>query len=158
MIIKDPHFFIKKAIASLEKNILNLSKEQINEQINEIHRLAHQEFFEQARLEKLLKKIKEKTQYYYKRQYQSYNYNAFMITIAPSVALFAIICFYLFACDKNISLSVGIILITFYLLKKIHVHMRIFLNPRYKEYYEKYTFIEKKIEKRIMFIQGKYEK
>jgi hypothetical protein len=153
-----PDFFIKENIKKLEKKILQLSEDQINDLLKEIYRLAHQEFFEQARLRKLLKNIKKKTQYYYKRQYQPYNYRAFVIAVMLSIILFTTISFYVLWCNKNIWLLIGIMLITFYLLKKIHQYIHIFLNPRYKEYYEKYAFIEQKIEKKVMFIQRKYEK
>lgn len=155
MIIRDPHFFIKKNITSLHKNLLKLSLEQINEQLKEIYRLAQQEFFEYARLQKLLTKITKKTRYYYKRQNQLYNYNALIRAIALSLILFSAISFYLFVCNHNTWLSIGMILITIYLVKKIRWYIHIFFNPQYKEYYEKYAFMEQKVQKRIIFVQKK---
>jgi len=56
--------FINEKFAQLEKNILVLSKEQITDIVKEIHRLAKQEYFEIATLEKLLARIQKKKKCY----------------------------------------------------------------------------------------------
>lgn len=149
MIIRDPRSFLKKNIASLKKNILNLSKEEITNLIKEIHRLAQQDFFEQAILHTLLKHITKKKKYYHKKQSQSHDYRALIIAILLFVILLIVTVSYISICEKNIWLSLSIILCSCYTLKKIWIHIKKWRNPRYKEYYEKFSFVEQKIQSRI---------
>jgi len=123
MIIVIPYFlirpnFIKKNITALKKNILTLSEEQINDLLKEIYKLAHKEFFEISILNKLLIHIKKEKQYYYQKQYVSYDWSI---------------------------LALRILTFSWY-------------NPKYqeyKEYYKKFSFIEKKLEQKISNLHKK---
>jgi hypothetical protein len=113
-----PDFFIKESIANLEKNILNMSQEQLNDQLKEIYKLTERDFFEIAILNKFLKRIKRKKEYYYHKQYPSRNWQT--------------------------------------LLYKI---LHLWHNPNYQnyiQYYEKYSFIEKKLQNRLNNLHKKY--
>ena len=113
-----PDFFLKESIKKLEKNILQLSEDQINDLLKEIYRLAQQDFFEISILSKFLKRITKKKEYYYHKQYPLSNWKRF-------------------------------------LYKLLHLGR----NPNYKEYtqyYEKYSFIEKKVQNRLNRVHQRY--
>ena len=54
-----PNFFIKENIAKLEKNIVHMSEEQINDHLKELYKLTKPDFFEIALLNKFLRRIKK---------------------------------------------------------------------------------------------------
>lgn len=113
-----PDFFIKESMAKLEKNILNVSEEQLNDQLKEIYKLAQQDFFEIAILNKFLKRIKKKKEYYSHKQYPLCHWNALLYKI-------------------------------------LHLWHNL-KHEDYKTYYEKYSFIEKKLQNRLNNVHKKY--
>lgn len=118
-----PDFFIKQNIAKLEKNLLHMSEEQINDHLKELYKLTKPIFFETAILNKLLKQITKKKQYYHTYAYGN---------VAP----------------KNILCTSSI--------KIIHDFLYWWYHPKYKKYYEKLFFIEKKLEQKIDNLRKKY--
>ena len=120
-----PNFFIKKNIAKLEKNILNMSEAQINDHLKELYKLTKTDFFEIALLSTLLKRITKKKAYYHAHAYRN---------IVPK----NIICIPLI---KTIYDS----LYGWYHPKQ----------QEYKKYYEKFSFTEQKLQQKINTLHKK---
>ncbi len=114
-----PHFFIKKSITTLEKNILILSEEQINNQLKEIYKLTQTEFFEIALLNKFLKHIQKKKLYYYHKQYALYDWSALPSVIIAFLLLLITLISYYYACiyyawaEKNKLIAISIVMLIY---------------------------------------------
>lgn len=163
-----PPDFIKENITKLEKSILTLPKEQINDILKEIYRLAQQEFFEISILNKLLRRIQKKKEYYYQKQFVPRDWVALSSAVITFLLLSIIITLYYYtetsynwsATHQLLWISILVLIAAFYMIKKIGISMYHWWNPKYhefKEYYEKLSFIEKKLQQRIKNVHKRYE-
>lgn len=151
--------FIKENIAKLEKNLLTLSHKDINGILKEIYRLAHQEFFEISILNKFLRRIQKKKEYYYQKQYIARDWNALFSTIMLSLLLFIFITLYYYV-ETQPWISIALFMIALYIIRKIGISLYYWWNPQYheyKKYYENFSFIEKKLQHKIANVRKRYE-
>jgi hypothetical protein len=161
-------YFIKKDINALERNILTLSEEHISNRLKDIYKLTQTEFFEISILNKLLKRIQKKKKCYYRKQYTLYDWSALpsaiitLLLLSITLISYDYICSYYDWSEKNtlVVISILVFIFTFYMIKKIYISLHQWYHPNhkeYKEYYEKFSFIEKKLQHKINNLRKKHD-